>query len=804
MVGTATFNVFVDRASGAFDVSADYYIPGYNDPQTFEQFYETMWNFSYSGSDGSYGYSGYGWDSGFGSISLSFAGDTIADGNLDFYAVNSFSGEEARGRFRILNSALAQSSVTLTAAVTDGDAILLGGAAADVLTGAGGNDLLDAGGGADTLVAGAGNDKLDGGTGADRMTGGTGDDIYYVDNLRDRIVEAAGGGHDLVFATVSTTLAAEVEDLILWGNGPLNGAGNALANALYGNNEANTLQGLGGDDVLFGYDGDDTLNGGTGNDRLDGGRGNDRMIGGAGDDHYAIDSAGDRIVEAPGGGIDEARIDGLATFTLGGGVENLTNLVALPTFTGRGNALANLLSGAAGVDLLFGLAGTDRLVGGDGDDVLDGGSGADQLVGGNGIDTASYAAATAAVTVNLAAPSGTGDAAGDTFESIENITGSRFGDTLTGNAANNFISGGAGSDTLNGGGGVDWFLGGSGADKLNGTGDDGASYRDSASAVTVNLAARTARGGTATGDVLVGISQVEGTALDDTLIGHDGGNLLIGGSGADRIDGAGGDDVVRGGAGGDALIGGTGTDTLDYATSAAAVTVDFGAGTASGGDATGDTFAGFEGVEGSALDDTLRAGAGGNTLSGGAGADVLTGGAGHDVIIGGADADRMDGSGGIDTLSYETSASYITIDLASGFAYGEDATGDTFTGFENLRGGRVSDALYGDAAANTIMGGDGGDYIDGRGGDDTIIGGTGDEAFVLGPASGMDHIRDFTAGGTEDRLIIAWDGHFDTFAEVMAVATQQGSDTVITLAPGIGVVLEGVLKANLAAVDFVF
>lgn len=804
MVGTTTFNVFVDRASGAFDVSVDYYIPGYNDPETFEQFYETTWNFSYSGSDGSYGYGGYGWDSGFGSISLGFAGDTIADGNLDFYAVNGFSGEEASGRFRILNAALAQNSVTLTAAVTDGDAILLGGAGNDALTGAGGNDLLDSGGGADTLIAGAGNDKLDGGSGADRMTGGTGDDTYYIDDTGDRIVEDIGGGHDLVFSTISTILAPNIEDLILWGNGPLNGTGNGEANALYGNNEANTLSGLGGDDVLYGYDGNDKLEGGQGSDRLDGGSGDDLMTGGTGDDAYVIDSAGDRIVEAAGGGVDEARIDGRSTYSLGAEVENLTNLVALPVFTGIGNGLANVISGAGGMDQLFGLGGADRLVGGDGNDTLEGGLGADQLVGGNGTDYASYASAGGAVTVNLGGLPGTGEAAGDTFSSIENIIGSRFADSLTGNAASNYIFGGAGDDSIAGGGGADWFVGGLGGDTLVGDGDDGASYAGSTSGVTVNLAAQTASGGDAAGDVLTGIRNIIGSDQNDTLTGNTDGNILVGGGGLDRIDGGNGNDVIRGGAGADTLIGGTGIDRLDYTGSAAAVTVDLGAGTASGGDATGDTFSGFEGVEGSALGDTLKAGATGSTLMGGAGADTLTGGAGRDTVIGGAGADTMNGGGDIDTLSYETSTTWVSVDLNSGQGFGDDGQGDSFTGFENLRGGRASDALYGNAGVNTITGGEGGDYIDGRGGNDVILGGTGDDAFVLGPDSGWDRIRDFTAGGTEDRLLIVWDSRYDTFAEVMAASRQQGSDTIISLAPGIGIVLEGVLKANLTAADFVF
>ncbi|WP_413456784.1 calcium-binding protein [Herbaspirillum huttiense] len=63
-----------------------------------------------------------------------------------------------------------------------------------------------------------GNDRnniLDGLGGADTMTGGKGDDSYYVDNSGDRVVEKAGEGTDTVYATVSTTLADNVENLVL-------------------------------------------------------------------------------------------------------------------------------------------------------------------------------------------------------------------------------------------------------------------------------------------------------------------------------------------------------------------------------------------------------------------------------------------------------------------------------------------------------------------------------------------------------------------------------------------------------------
>ena len=96
------------------------------------------------------------------------------------------------------------------------------------------------------------------------------------------------------------------------------------------------------------------------------------------------------------------------------------------------------------------------LDGGLGDDTLIGDGGADTLIGGGGVDTASYETSTAAVTANLLTPtSNLGDAAGDTYTGIANLTGGSAGDTLVGDGNANVLTGGAGADTLIGGGGVD-------------------------------------------------------------------------------------------------------------------------------------------------------------------------------------------------------------------------------------------------------------------------------------------------------------------------------------------------------------
>ena len=178
-----------------------------------------------------------------------------------------------------------------------------------------------------------------------------------MDNTSDTVTELAGEGNDLVQASVSYTLSANVESLTLTGTKAINATGNADSNILTGNVANNTL---------------------------DGGAGADVMSGGLGNDTYVVDVAGDSVTELANEGTDTVR--STISYVLGANVENL-NLSGVDNLSGTGNALENTLVGNGGNNLLSGGAGDDRLFGGDGNDTLTGGSGADYLSGGNGMDT---------------------------------------------------------------------------------------------------------------------------------------------------------------------------------------------------------------------------------------------------------------------------------------------------------------------------------------------------------------------------------------------------------------------------------
>ena len=653
---------------------------------------------------------------------------------------------------------------------------LEGSAYGDRLYGDRDANWLSGGGGVDELRGGGGNDVLDGGDGADTLDGGSGvDTVSY---------EGSDGSVAVNLAT-GTVLRAHGEGDVLVDIE--NVEGTRYWDRLMGDGGANRLSGGVGNDLLFGFGGNDVLVGGAGADTLDGGSGMDTVSYVGSDGSVVVNLATGTVLRAHGEG--DVLVD----------IENVEGTRYWDRLMGDGGA--NRLSGGVGNDLLFGFGGHDVLVGGAGADTLDGGS---------GVDTVSYAGSDGSVVVNLATgTAGRAHADGDVLVDIENVVGSAYGDSLTGDDGANVLEGGAGADRLDGGSGVDTVSyagsdgsvavnlatgtvlrahgegdvlvdienvvgsaygdsltgddganvleGGAGADRLEGgSGVDTVSYAGSAASVTVNLLTGTASGGDASSDLLVDVENVEGSAHrdwltgdrganrlsggvgNDELSGHDGNDVLVGGAdadtllggmGADRLVGGAGADTLRGGPGADRLEGGSGADTVSYAGFGEAVTVNLATGTVSGGDAEGDVIDGFENVEGSVHGDMLTGDGGVNWLFGMSGDDTLVGSAGADWLVGGW---------GADTVSYAGSDAAVAVNLATDTVSGGDAEGDVIDGFENVVGSAYEDVLTGDNGANRLEGGAGADVLNGGSGADILNGGSGVD--ILDGGSGADTV----------------------------------------------------------------
>jgi Ca2+-binding RTX toxin-like protein len=122
----------------------------------------------------------------------------------------------------------------------------------DNLAGSSGNDSIDGLAGNDSISGVAGNDTIAGGAGADTMGGGAGDDLFFVTETQDVVIETIGGGADTVVTSVSMTMPDHVETLrIASGTSGITLTGSAGNDMLIGNGLANTFNGGAGDDVIL-------------------------------------------------------------------------------------------------------------------------------------------------------------------------------------------------------------------------------------------------------------------------------------------------------------------------------------------------------------------------------------------------------------------------------------------------------------------------------------------------------------------------------------------------------------------------
>ncbi|MFC1455300.1 calcium-binding protein [Microvirga arabica] len=550
-----------------------------------------------------------------------------------------------------------------------------------VLAGGKGDDTLIGSAYTDILLGGADDDVLKGGAGADWLDGGDGSDIASYQQA------AAGVVASLADATQNTGQAAG--DLYV------------AVEGLTGSGYADHLIGHAGANLLIGNAGNDTLSGGHGSDILRGGLGQDQLHGGTGLDYASYNEAASGVVV------------------------NLNN-AAQNTGEATGDTYAYVegVLGSRFNDTLIGDEGVNRLNGGAGADVLEGGAGADTLQGGEGWDFASYVKANIGVVASLSDRSqNRGQAAGDVYDSIEGIHGSRFGDTVIGNEKDNEFYGHEGDDILAGGGGSDY---------LNGGGYDYASYADARDGVVARLSRQTTNLGDAGGDIFASIEGLHGSGFNDTLGGSAEGNYLFGRAGHDLIEGEAGNDFLFGESGSDYLMGGLGADALDggagfdvagYFTASAGVTADLLESWRNTGEAAGDSYVSIESINGSHHGDDLRGSQVANELIGNGGNDNLEGRGGGDRLIGGD---------GEDHAAYWSASSGVRASLLNSAINTGNAQGDTYLSIEGLQGSGYGDMLQGDGAGNLLNGQAGNDELRGEGGHDWIVGGSGHDTLVGG------------------------------------------------------------------------
>ena len=643
----------------------------------------------------------------------------------------------------------------------------------DQITGNDSDQILEGGDGDDTLVGLDGDDTLDGGAGLDSIDGGAGEDVI----LGSEGSDAIDGGDDTDTLDYSGLSSASDIDVTLDGSNNATVTVGGLGPDTIRNIE--NIVGSAGNDRVAGDLNDNILDGFEGNDTLSGGAGNDTLIGGDGVDYVDYSGASGSVnVDL----LAQAAADG------DGGTDTLQQI--------------ENVRGSNDNDLIAGDDGANTLEGGDGDDTLVGRGGNDTLDGGAGSDTASYASAQSSVVIDLSSPAATNDGQGglDTFISIENVVGSGFDDSLTGDTEDNRLSGAGGNDTLDGGAGDDLLEGGQGDDTIIASDDadviDGGADRDTvdysslAGVTSINMTLNgafdttvTVNGGT--DDTIRNIENVIGTSGSDSLNG----DIF-----ANTLDGSAGDDVIRGGAGADILDGGAGNDQLRFDDLVAlGVSIDLQSGTATyAADGSTDIFNNFESYAGSNQNDTVLTSTGG---------DIVEGLLGDDIFYASSGSDLFDGGVGLDTVDYSAVAGItsIQVTLAAGLVATVTVIGgdnDTIRAIENVVGSSGNDTITGDNQSNVLSGEGGADTLDGGEGDDTLEGGSGSDYLVAGIGNDS-----FDGGAGIDTLDYsgAAAGVFVDLASDQAINDGDGgADTILNVENVIGTSDNDLLTGNSA------
>jgi len=553
--------------------------------------------------------------------------------------------------------------------------------------------------------------------------------------------------------------------------------GTAHADVIITGSGADRIAAGGGNDRICTAGGDDAIEGGTGSDRIDVGRGDDEVVGGNGSDLVLGGPGTDTVFGKRGNDV------------LNGGPGG--------DFLDSGLGDDTLDGGAGGGDQVIGGVGNDQVSGGPGaGDVLEGDLGRDLIDGGSDAhDTASYALAGSGqifldgmgVEVDLGAGTANGDG-DDTLRGIEDVVGTPFADSITGDAQPNGLYGGSGIDELTGAGDGDAAFGGTGPDLCRSVSSADSceleappGYKAISEVAlkpfldkekpqptfAVDLAGGP-RAGALSGVVEYGTNlyekkaiQVHVSFLEGAWIVTEQGLPMSAGDGCALLGSETARCPIASNPAGLFLDGGEGGDMLAVepsvpATASARLIGGNGVDTLIGG--AGDDS--LDGTIGNVWGDAVYGGPGDDALTNGV---VLNGDGGSDLLIAVPCGETIEGGAGVDSVSFARASLGVEATLGGsagtapydGFGggcpteHGGQPASRIGSSVESIEGSAHDDVLRGDGGPNIILGRGGGDEVHGAGGNDFLVGGEGvDSLFGEGGAD-----RLYARDGRRDQAI---------------------------------------------------
>jgi Ca2+-binding RTX toxin-like protein len=643
----------------------------------------------------------------------------------------------------------------------------------------------------------------------------------------------AGGGaqQQQVTDQPAVTASNTSDNLVSIDAATVSGSNDALTansgnDALTSTGQSNTLVGGSGTDTLATSGTGDTAIAGAGlTTLLSTGRDNTLIAGTAADSLFSTGTSDTLVGSAGGSTLDAAGGSGALALYL---AANITANLATGTASQAGAATGDTLIGIAA---FAALGANDTVIAGAGRNTLIAGGAGDTLLSAGRSNTL---VATAAAETLL------------TSGSFDRLSAQGAQDFARSTGSDNTLIAGSPADTLVSSGTGDTFFSDGAGNTLDGSAGTGALAIYSARNLTVNLGSGTASvAGSGVADTLIGITTVETTGTNDTLIAGSGSetllsigeaNTLIGGAGPDTLYSDGVDDTLLGGGGanvlisdfdvvGDTLVAGTGSNTLLSSGSGDLLVGNGGGSTLDGSLATAPTLlyaadriavdltAGTAAINGSALhdtlfslsnavvagnDDTLMAESGSNTMTASGSNSTLIGGSGTDTLLAAGTGDTLIGGSGVATLAGNGGGNTLIAGAgqAEAFFGGPDLILDLGANVARISGSSAQDTLIGitrsavAGVGDIVLAGSGADTVWAFGSHDTLIAGNGSNLLQSGGTANTliagSGIATLWSSGNGDTMLGNGGGStLEALGSAGAVAAYAADNVTVNLGAGV-------------------